>query len=325
MPMHVVVVGASSGGLDAVKTLVAGLPTDLAASLCVVLHTAADAPGMLGTIFRRAGRLPVVTVQTRERLEHGRMYLPVSDHHLIIEPGVAIATSGPKENSFRPAIDPLFRSAAQTYGPRVIGVVLTGGLDDGTAGLWAIKQLGGTAIVQDPDEAFASSMPRSALAHVRVDHCVRLSEMPELLVRLTSEPAVEVAHEVPASMEIEVNVAKEQDPLAAGVLELGSPSRYACPECHGVLMQVKEADRVRFRCHTGHAYSAASLLSELEEKIETSLWNAVRALQEKTVFLRHLAGHEEPTDDQSRTLHTEAIRTEERTELVRKALATDAP
>jgi len=125
-------------------------------------------------------------------------------------------------------------------------------------------------------------------------------------------------------MKIEVNVAKEHDPLGAGVLELGSPSRYACPECHGVLMQVEEGDRLRFRCHTGHAYSPASLLSELEEKIDTSLWNAMRALQEKTLFLRDLAAGEQPSDDHSRALQGETIRTEERTDLVRKALASDA-
>lgn len=323
MQREIVVIGGSSGGIDAVKTILGGLPRDLPAALGVVLHTPADGPGILGTILAYGTDWPVVTVRERERIERGKAYIAALDHHLIVEPGVVRAVRGPRENRFRPAVDPLFRSAAQVYGPRVIGVILTGGLDDGTAGLWAVKQLGGTAIVQDPADAMMDSMPKSALRHVRVDHCVPLAEIPPLLDRLTRAGTDEAPREVPESMEIEVNVAKEENALEAGVLKLGSPSNYACPECHGVLLQFREGDRMRFRCHTGHAYSAAALLSEFNDTIDQSLWNAVRGLEEKMLFLRHLATHEAGVGDGDPSAMTrEADETHARAHLVRKALGT---
>jgi two-component system, chemotaxis family, protein-glutamate methylesterase/glutaminase len=292
MQKDIIVVGASAGGIEASRTLVGGLPREFAAAIFVVLHTSPESPGILDTILGRAGHLPAITVKEQERIQTGRIYVPPPDHHLIIEPGIVRVTRGPKENRFRPAIDPLFRSAAQTYGPRVIGVILTGGLDDGTAGLWAVKRLGGTAVVQDPADALVNSMPANALKHVRVDYCLPVAEIAQQLVRLTGEPvAEEGAYEVPEEMEIEVRIAKEDVALEAGVLKLGEPSNYTCPECHGVLLQMKEENRIRFRCHTGHAFSADSLLAEINENIEESLWNAIRAIEEHIMLLRHLAKH----------------------------------
>ena len=215
------------------------------------------------------------------------------DFHLLVEPGQVRVTKGPRENRFRPAIDPLFRSAAQVYGPNAIGVVLTGNLDDGAAGLWAIKQLGGVAIVQDPADAMFPSMPESALRYVDADHVVPLSEIPPLLVELTEDPAREGPFEVPERVEVEVKIAKQEDPLQAGVIQLGEPSAFACPECHGVLRQLNEGGRLRFRCHTGHAYSAESLLADLRDHIEVELWNAIRAMQEGDLLMRAMAEHAE--------------------------------
>src|SRR5215210_6092081 len=172
----IVVVGTSAGGVEALRVLVGGLPADFAGSVFVVMHTAPDSPGVLAQILDRSGPLPAANASNRERIRPGRIYVAPPDSHLLLEPGVVRVTHGPKENRFRPAIDPLFRSAAQTYGPQAIGVILTGGLDDGTAGLWAIKRLGGTALVQDPEEALVDSMPRSALRHVEVDYCLPLVE-----------------------------------------------------------------------------------------------------------------------------------------------------
>ena len=146
MPKDIIVVGTSAGGIDALRLLVKALPKDLQASIFVVLHTSPDAPGILADILNSSRTLPAIIAEERERIRPGKIYVPPTDHHLLIEPGVTRITRGPKENRFRPAIDPLFRSAAQTYGPRVIGVILTGYLDDGTVGLWTIKKLGGTAI-----------------------------------------------------------------------------------------------------------------------------------------------------------------------------------
>lgn len=292
MRRNLVVIGTSAGGIDALRSLVGGLPGDFPASLCVVLHSAPNSPGILDGILRRAGRLESHCVKAREAMRPGVIYVPRPDHHLVVEPSIVRSTRGPRENRFRPAIDPLFRSAAQTYGPRVVGVILTGGLDDGTAGLWAVKQLGGVAIVQDPADALVGEMPRNALAHVKADHCVPLAAVPALLLRLVTEDLAEKGgYVVPERLEIEVRIAKEAPALDAGVESLGPPSPYACPECHGVLRQVAEGDRVRFRCHTGHAYSVESLLADFDEGIEAGLWNSLRTLQEKAIFLKHMLIH----------------------------------
>jgi len=297
MPKDIIVIGASAGGLEALRSLVGGLPEDLRASVFVVLHTSADSPGLLAAILGRAGKLPVSAAVDGERIRPGRIYVAPPDHHLIVEPGIVRTTRGPRENRFRPAIDPLFRSAAQTYGPRVVGVILTGYLDDGTAGLWMVKRLGGTAVVQDPEDALVDSMPRSALLHVRVDHCLPLADIAPLLTRLSSEAAEEGEFEVPEETNIEVSIAKTDKALEAGVLKLGEPSNYACPECHGVLLQLREEERIRFRCHTGHAYSLESLVAEIDQAIEESLWSAIRSVEEKVLLMRHLAEHVRESDD----------------------------
>jgi two-component system chemotaxis response regulator CheB len=319
----IIVVGASVGGLEALRTIVGGLPKEFPASVFVVLHTSPEAPGVLANILDRAGSLPATNALDRERIQPGRIYVAPPDHHLIIEPNRIRLTRGPKENRFRPAVDPLFRSAAQVYGPRVIGVVLTGFLDDGTAGLWAVKRLGGTAIVQDPLEALAPSMPASAMQQVKVDYCLAVAEIAPQLVRLTETPIEEKGeYEVPKEMDIEIRIAGEETALDAGVLTLGEPSNYACPECHGVLLQLKEESRIRFRCHTGHAYSVDSLLADVTENVEDSLWNAIRSLEESVLLMRHMAEHLGKNGDghTPEEFLTRAQESERRAELVRQAV-----
>ena len=185
-PTQIVAIGASAGGIDALRMIIGGLPDDFAPAIFVVLHTAADSPGVLAAILQRAGRLPAVCVRVRDPIRQGHIYVAAPDRHLLVEHNRAIATRGPKENRFRPAIDPLFRSAAHAYGPGVIGVILSGGLDDGSGGLLAIKQQGGTTIVQDPTTALNPSMPRSALRMVDVDHCLAVEQIAPLLLRLAA-------------------------------------------------------------------------------------------------------------------------------------------
>jgi two-component system, chemotaxis family, protein-glutamate methylesterase/glutaminase len=323
MSRDIIVVGTSAGGIEALRALVGGLPENFSASIFIVLHTSPQSPGILDAILERAGPLPAVAPHDRERIQPGRIYVAPPDYHMLLEPGVVRITRGPKENRFRPAIDPLFRSAAQTYGPRVTGIILTGGLDDGTAGLWAIKRLGGTAIVQDPTEALAASMPRNAMNHVEVDYCLPLAEIAPLLVRLTSEEeeaSDEGDYQVPEKMEIEVRIAKEDMALEAGVLKLGEPSIYACPECHGVLLKLQEGNNVRFRCHTGHAYSVDTLLAEFTEQTEEALWNAIRCMEESVMLMKHLAAHysEQKQNDAARALLKKAQESQQRTDLVRR-------
>jgi two-component system chemotaxis response regulator CheB len=325
MRKDIIVIGASAGGIEALKILFAGFPAGLDASIFVVVHTSPEAPGILAQILSAAGPLHATAMKSSARIESGRVYVACPDHHLIIEPGLARATKGPKENRFRPAVDPLFRSAAQTYGPRVIGVVLTGALDDGASGLWAVKHLGGTAVVQDPADAVAPSMPRNALQRVEeVDHCVPLSQMARLLVRLVEEAGDHRGDiKVPKHIGIEVEIAKaDDDAMDAGVLELGEPSNFACPECHGVLLQVKDDRRVRFRCHTGHAYSPESLMAEMNEAVEDALWSAVRSVLESAMLMQHLAEHaaSEHGEAAAQSLKASAAKAKQRAEVVRKAV-----
>src|SRR3954468_8984076 len=290
MPTNqIVVIGASAGGLEAMRTLARDLPADFPIPICVVIHSAPQSPGMIGEILDRVGPLRATNARDRERLTPAHIYVAPPDFHLVVEPGILRVTKGPRENRFRPAIDPLFRSAAQVYGPGAIGVVLTGSLDDGTAGLWAIKQLGGCAIVQDPAGAVCATMPESALRHVRVDHCVPLVDIAPLLAAAVTETRDRGEFAVPDETRTEVDIAKERHPTDAGLQQIAEPSPYACPECHGVLLQLKGEGPTRFRCHTGHAYSIESLMAEVDEKIDESLWNAIRALEEAVLLWERAA------------------------------------
>lgn len=290
---NIIVIGASAGGFEALKKLVKDLPEDLPASIFVVWHIAPDVSGVLPQVLSRAGRLPATNAVDGEKIEPSRIYVAPPDHHLIIENSHMRVTKGPKENRFRPAVDPLFRSAAYAYGTRVIGVILSGALDDGTSGLWTIKYHGGVAIVQDPLDAEIPSMPRNAMREVEVDYVVPVSEMADLLVRLSNEKlaeAPEMAMEENKQTEFEIRAAIE-DKTTMDVMKFGSPSPFTCPDCHGVLFRLNDGNRPRFRCHTGHAFSPDSLLSTVTESIEESLWSAIRCIEESVLLLNHLGNH----------------------------------
>jgi two-component system chemotaxis response regulator CheB len=245
------------------------------------------------------------------------------DHHLLLERGQVRISHGPKENRFRPSIDATFRSAAYTYGPRTVGVILTGALDDGTAGLWMVKDRGGVAIAQHPSEAFIPSMPLSALTFVEVDHCLRLSEIGPLLVRLSREPAKEEGvYPVSEELDIENRIAMEDKALEAGVMKLGELSPYTCPECHGTLVQWKAGRLLRFRCHTGHAYSVNSLLAELTESVEDVLWSSLRAIEESVMLMRHMAQHLRESNDleTASKFSSRAEEAQQRASLIRRAV-----
>ena len=268
------------------------LPEGLPAAICVVIHTAPDSPGILATILDKAGPLRAVHPTDGESLKHSTIYVAAPDHHLIVEPGVVRLSRGPKENRFRPAVDPLFMSAAQVYGPRVIGIVLSGNLDDGTTGLGVIKQLGGIALVQDPSDALYPSMPGSALGHVAVDQSLPARDIGQAVTRLVGVSVHASAAEIAQALEVEVMIAKGMDALEAGIESIGEPSKFACPDCHGVLRALSDGRRVRYRCHTGHAYSAHSFMAASHEAIEDAFWHTIRALEEEDMFLRHSASTE---------------------------------
>ncbi len=238
---NIIVIGASAGGFEALKKLVGSLPKDLQASLFIVWHMSADIRGVLPQVLNRFETLHAAHAYDGEIIAPNRIYIAPPDRHLLIEKGRVRVTRGPKENRFHPAVDPLFRSAAYAYNNRVIGVILSDALDDGTAGLWTVKHRGGMAIVQDPRDAEVPSMPENAMREVAIDYSVRVSEMADLLVRLSNEQVAEISE---ASMEenaenkkteIEIRIAAEDSAFESGVMKLGELTPYTCPDCHGVL------------------------------------------------------------------------------------------
>jgi two-component system chemotaxis response regulator CheB len=290
----IIVIGASSGGFEALKKIVAGLPRDFAASVFVVWHMSADVRGVLPQVLNRLETVRAEHAYDGEAIMPNRIYVAPPDRHLLVEPGRVRVTRGPKENRFRPAVDPLFRSAAYAYGTRVTGVVLSGALDDGTAGLWMIKQRGGTAVVQDPLDAEFPSMPENAMREVEVDHSVPISKMADLLVRLSKQQAadvMEVNMETDERTAVEISIAAENNAFEQNIMKFGELTPYTCPDCHGVLFSLKDGKRTRFRCHTGHGFSADSLLSTVTENIEESLYSAIRGVEESIMLLNHIGDH----------------------------------
>src|SRR5438067_9028898 len=238
----IVVIGASAGGMAALERLVAGLPADLPAALFVVWHLSPGVRSVLPMVLSKAGPLPAANPKDGDPIKPGRIYVGPNDHHMLLERGYIRVTKGPKENRFRPAVDPLFRSAAYIYGTRTIGVVLSGALDDGTAGLWAIKMRGGAAVVQDPSDAMHRSMPINALDNVAVDYKVPVADMGPLLARLTREQAAPeplIAAAEREKMEAELKIAREVDARVENILQFGELSPFTCPECQGVLAMLR--------------------------------------------------------------------------------------
>jgi two-component system chemotaxis response regulator CheB len=285
----IMVVGASAGGVEALVGLVASLPADLPAALFVVLHVPATGTSALPDILRRQGPLPAGHAKDGEPIELGRIYVAPPDHHLLIRTGHVHLARGPRENGHRPAVDPLFRSAAREYATRVIGVVLSGALDDGTAGLAAIKSRGGVAVVQDPQDALYPGMPASALEHVEVDHVARTAAMGPLLARLAGGPAAEPPGPTPTDMRVEVEVEGFSLEAIEGE-HPGAPSGFSCPDCSGVLWAIDDDGGLqRFRCRVGHAWSPETLLTRQSDSLEAALWIALRSLEERAALARRLA------------------------------------
>jgi two-component system chemotaxis response regulator CheB len=285
----IIVIGASAGGIEALRPLVSALPASLPASVFVTVHLPKGATSVLPRILSREGPLPAVHPKDRDPIQPHVIYVAPPDYHLMVEPGVVRVTRGAVEHAQRPAVDPLFRSAAVAYGPRVIGVVLSGTLDDGTEGLLWVRRHGGATVVQDPAEAAFASMPQSAMSMMPVDHCLPAAEMGELLARLVSEPV----SPAPA------------DPGAATMkTEGGTPSGLSCPECGGTLWEQEQAEMLHFRCRVGHAYSAASLSTAQSSAVDEALWTGVRAIEEKMALTERVLSR---AKDASQTLVVERL------------------
>lgn len=286
----VVVIGTSAGGLNALRKLIIQLPKNFPLPVLIVRHISPDATG--NVVLDELNKLNNVKCQhakNGDSLKPGNVYLARSDHHLMIDEDLKmLVTKGAQENRSRPAIDPLFRSAAVAFGPGVIGILLTGYLDDGTSGMKAIKRCGGTCIVQDPDDAEYPDMPRNALNNVKVDYCLPISEMGGLLYQLIPQKLLKRIP-VPEDVLIEAKIAERTLSDLPSVNKLGNQVPFNCPGCGGVLWQVGKDSDLRFRCHTGHAYTAAYLLAEQTNKIEETMWTALRMFEERKNLLTEIA------------------------------------
>jgi two-component system, chemotaxis family, protein-glutamate methylesterase/glutaminase len=310
----IVTIGASSGGVEAVIKLVGSLPPNLPAAVFVVIHLWEGFPSALPSILKRAGPLSAAHPKDGDQIESGRIYVAPPGFHMLLELGHVRVVRGPKENRHRPAVDPLFRTAARAYGFRVVGVILTGALNDGTAGLLAVKRRRGVAVVQDPDEAPFSGMPQSALEYVDVDHCLPLEKIAALLARLSREPAKEEGdYPVPEEMEYESKIAG----LDPSTVESGAPpgelSSFSCPECAGPLYELRDGRLLRFRCRVGHAYTADSVMDAKADVLENALYMALNTLEENAEIAERLA-----VRSRERLLLHAAERFEERAKEVRE-------
>lgn len=317
----VVVVGASAGGVEALTKFLQGLPRGLDVTFLIVMHLAPEPRSLLANVLQRYSPFPISAPDDGEPMRRGHIYVARPDHHLLVDRGRIRIARGPRENRNRPAVDALFRSAAYAYGHRVIGVVLTGALDDGTVGLWWVKERGGATVVQDPEEALHPSMPRSALAHVEVDHVAQVEAMGPLLLRLTSERVKPRKAPVSEELRVETAIARESRAPQLGVMELGPITPFTCPECHGVLVRLKGGGVNRFRCHTGHAFTTTTLLAEVTQGVEKMMWGSIRAIEESVLLLRELALHARGNKDlkAARLLEKKAREAQQRAEMVRGA------
>jgi two-component system, chemotaxis family, protein-glutamate methylesterase/glutaminase len=296
-----VVIGASAGGIQALSDFVSVLPSALEAAVVVVLHRPAGGTGALPAVLGRISTLPVAHARHEDSAAPGRVYVAPPDHHILVRDGRILLARSPKVNRMRPAADTLFRSAARWYGPRAIGIVLSGALDDGAAGLAAISARGGAAMIQDPDEALFPGMPKAALAAVPRAMALPVKELAVAVAEM-------VGHEVPAAEEpdallvMETDMA-EREEAPAGLAVPGAPVPVACPECRGAMSRVDTAGAIYYRCHVGHSYSPQTLLTAQTEGTEAALWTAVSILEEQAGVHRTLA---ERASGEHKAAHREA-------------------
>jgi two-component system, chemotaxis family, protein-glutamate methylesterase/glutaminase len=313
----IVVIGASAGGVEALDRLVAGLEPELPAAIFVVLHLPATGNSMLPQILARAGKLPASAPTDCERPERGHIYVAPPDRHMLLVGQRVRLSGGPRENGHRPAVDPLFRSAARTYGPRVIAIVLSGNLDDGAAGARLVKERGGIVLAQDPQDALYPDMPAHTAEVTGVDAVVPAEAMPALIGQLLEEPVAERGEEP-----VEEREEREDRDLAASELALeGAPSELSCPECGGQLWERDEGPLVRFACRVGHVFSPERLIAKHGKELERALWSALRSLEERADLYRRMARRARIGSSVRRRFEDRAEGAEQHAIAVREAMA----
>jgi two-component system chemotaxis response regulator CheB len=291
----VVVIGASAGGLQALQQIVARLPADLAATVLVVVHLAPTVPSRLAEILTGTGPLPAAEAVDGETIRPGRVYTAAPDRHLLVgEQDVLRLSRGPRENRVRPAVDALFRAAARWCGPRVIGVVLSGSLDDGAAGLAAVTQRGGAALAQRPEDALFGGMPRAALAAVPEATAMPAAQLAGVITDLVRQPVASPAADPSEGLIWQTDTTEHGGSAAA---QAGQSVGLGCPECGGGMNGVQTGNALHYVCHAGHSFSPRTLLAARDDGIEAALWTALSALQEKAMVLQELAARADRAGD----------------------------
>jgi two-component system, chemotaxis family, protein-glutamate methylesterase/glutaminase len=295
----VLAVGTSAGGVQALLFLAENFSRDFPAAVLVTIHLPSYSRSTLDGMLGQAGPLSASFAVEGERLKKGHIYIAPPDRHLLLDGDRLSLGSGPRENNARPAIDPMFRSAAVCCGPRAVGVVLTGTLGDGASGLWALNQCGGLTIVQDPQDAAFPEMPLSALNRAKPDHVVRLADMPALVESLAHAPAG-APTPVPRNIRYEVEIARDGRSSMDAMDRIGRRSVLACPDCGGIMWEVEDGDVLRYRCHVGHTYTAELMSVATDENLRRALASASRALEERVALARKL--HRQAVDEGHRLL-----------------------
>ena len=283
----VLAIGTSAGGVEALLFLAKHFSREFPAAVLVTIHLPSHSRSELDGVLMRAGSLPAQFARDGDVVSNGHIYIAPPNRHLLLDGERLALGTGPRENNARPAIDPMLRSTAVCCSGRAIGVVLTGSLGDGASGLWAIRQAGGIAVVQDPKDAAFSEMPMTALNRAKPDHVVSLSAMPALLESLVQQPAGE-PRPLPRSVKYEVQIARNGSSSMDDMDSIGHRSVLACPDCGGVMWELDEEDMVRYRCHVGHSYTAELMSLALDDNLRRALASALRALEERVALGRKL-------------------------------------
>jgi two-component system, chemotaxis family, protein-glutamate methylesterase/glutaminase len=315
VPVRVIGIAASAGGVEALRCVVAALPAGLPAAICVVLHIPATGRSLLAPILTRDGAMPAVLAEHGQALRPGTIYVAPADRHLLVQGRQIELSRGPKENGVRPAADPLFRSLARSWGARAVAVVLSGALDDGSAGAASLADAGGTVVVQDPATAIVPGMPEAAIATTAASHVLPLDEIGGMLTRLVLEAEPE---------EEEATMPAEPDPTHHLQLEhrpSGPPSGFTCPECSGSLWELQDGPLTRYRCRVGHTYSEDAMVAAQGDAVEAALWTALEVLEEREELLERIAGRMGDMPRSAGRFRQAAREVADRAALLRRALS----
>jgi len=318
----IIVIGASAGGVEALSDIVAALPAGLPATLFIVNHYPDNATSELPSILSRRGQLLARHPVDQEEFHPGHIYVAPPNHHIVLESKQIRLSRGPRENRVRPAIDPLFRSAAESFGKRVAGVILSGGLSDGVAGLMAVRAFGGVAVVQDPEDASMPSLPMNALALAGADYVATSGEMGPLLVRLATGNGAPVQERPPSNERPDL----ADEPNACRRMG-GHHSHMPCPECGGPLCLLEEQSPYKLRCYIGHEFRAGDVLDEQKQALEAALWSAVRTFKERSLFAHQLGSAERARGNHAKAkrFDEDAALSDNYSEVIRRLLTELAP